>query len=97
MPGVVGLRHQHADVLADDVGRGVAEYPFGGAVEGFDDALFADDSDGVDGRIDDANAGWKGRGIWTTSGTRANFHSEGGKEAYPKVFKVQMRPDPLAH
>ena len=51
----------------------------------------------VDGRIDDANAGWKGRGIWTTSGTRANFHSEGGKEAYPKVFKVQMRPDPLAH
>ena len=37
------------------------------------------------------------RGIWTTSGTRANFHSEGGTEAYPKVFKVQMRPDPLAH
>jgi hypothetical protein len=51
----------------------------------------------VDGRIDDPAAGWKGRGVWTTSGTRANFHSEGGKEAYPKVFKVQMRPDPLAH
>ncbi|CCE09017.1 conserved exported hypothetical protein [Bradyrhizobium sp. STM 3843] len=51
----------------------------------------------VDGRIDDPAAGWKGRGIWTTSGTRANFHGEGGKEAYPKVFKVQMRPDPLAH
>jgi hypothetical protein len=51
----------------------------------------------VDGRIDDPSAGWKGRGIWTTSGTRANFHSEGGTEAYPKVFKVQMRPDPLAH
>lgn len=51
----------------------------------------------VDGRIDDPKAGWKGRGIWTTSGTRANFHSEGGKDAYPKVFKVQMRPDPLAH
>ena len=51
----------------------------------------------VDGRIDDPKAGWKGRGIWTTSGTRANFHSEGGIEAYPKVFKVQMRPDPLAH
>ena len=43
------------------------------------------------------SAGWKGRGIWTTSGTRANFHSEGGKDAYPKVFKMQMRPDPLAH
>lgn len=51
----------------------------------------------VDGRIDDPSAGWKGRGIWTTSGTRANFHGEGGKDAYPKVFKVQMRPDPLAH
>jgi hypothetical protein len=51
----------------------------------------------VDGRIDDPKAGWKGRGIWTTSGTRANFHSEGGKDAYPKVYKVQMRPDPLAH
>lgn len=51
----------------------------------------------VDGRIDDPTAGWKGRGLWTTSGTRANFHGEGGKEAYPKVFKVQMRPDPLAH
>ncbi|MGY8632039.1 carboxypeptidase regulatory-like domain-containing protein [Bradyrhizobium sp. 14AA] len=51
----------------------------------------------VDGRIDDPSTGWKGRGVWTTSGTRANFHGEGGKEAYPKVFKVQMRPDPLAH
>ena len=51
----------------------------------------------VDGRIDDPKAGWKGRGGWTTSGTRANFHGEGGKDAYPKVFKIQMRPDPLAH
>jgi hypothetical protein len=51
----------------------------------------------VDGRIDDDSKGWKGRGLWTTSGTRANFHSEGGKDAYPKVFKVQLRPNPLAH
>jgi hypothetical protein len=51
----------------------------------------------VDGRIDNAGAGWKGRAIWTTSGTRANFHGEGGTDAYPKVFKVQMRPNPLAH
>jgi hypothetical protein len=51
----------------------------------------------VDGRIDEPGSGWKGRGLWTTSGTRANFHGEGGKEAYPKVFKFQMRPDPLAH
>lgn len=54
-------------------------------------------SKNVDGRIDDPAAGWKGRGLWTTTGTRAYFHSEGGKEARPKVFKVQMRPDPLAH
>jgi hypothetical protein len=54
-------------------------------------------SKNVDGRIDDAAAGWKGRGLWTTTGTRAYFHSEGGKEARPRVFKVQMRPDPLAH
>ena len=51
----------------------------------------------VDGRIDDAGAGWKGRGLWTTSGTRANFHGEGGKDAYPKVYKIQLRPNPLAH
>ena len=54
-------------------------------------------SKNVDGRIDDPKAGWKGRGLWTTSGTRANFHSEGGKGVLPKVFKVQMRPDPLAN
>ena len=33
----------------------------------------------VDGRIDDANAGWKGRGIWATTGNRTLFHVEGGK------------------
>jgi hypothetical protein len=27
-------------------------------------------SKNVDGRIDDANAGWKGRGLWTTFGSR---------------------------
>jgi hypothetical protein len=50
----------------------------------------------VDGRIDDENAGWKGRGLWTTFGSRAVFHNEGGKEARPKVYKLQIRPDPLA-
>jgi hypothetical protein len=53
-------------------------------------------SKNADGRIDDPNAGWKGRGLWTTTGTRAYFHSEGGKDARPRVFKLQMRPDPLA-
>ena len=51
----------------------------------------------VDGRIDDPNAGWKGRALWTTSGTRAMFHSETGKGERPRVFKIQLRPDPLAH
>jgi hypothetical protein len=50
----------------------------------------------VDGRIDDDKAGWKGRALWTTSGTRANFHLEGGKENRPKAIKLQLRPDPLA-
>ena len=50
----------------------------------------------VDGRIDDEAAGWKGRGIWTTSGSRTNFHLEGGKENRPKAIKLQLRPDPLA-
>jgi hypothetical protein len=50
----------------------------------------------VDGRIDNKNAGWKGRGLWTTFGSRAVFHNEGGKEAQPKVYKLQIRPDPLA-
>jgi hypothetical protein len=51
---------------------------------------------GMDGRIDDANAGWKGRGIWTTDGTRTPFHMEGGKGTKPKVIRFQLRPDPLA-
>jgi hypothetical protein len=50
----------------------------------------------VDGRIDDDAAGWKGRGLWTTSGSRVNFHLEGGKENRPKAIKLQLRPDPLA-
>ncbi len=51
----------------------------------------------VDGRIDDPKAGWKGRGLWSTTGTRASFHNEGGVDNYPKVYKVQMRPNPLAN
>ncbi len=50
-----------------------------------------------DGRIDDANAGWKGRGIWASAGNRTPFHVEGGKGNVPKLTKIQLRPDPLAH
>ena len=50
----------------------------------------------MDGRIDDPDAGWKGRGIWTTISTRAPFHMEGGQGTTSKVIKFQLRPDPLA-
>jgi hypothetical protein len=50
----------------------------------------------VEGRIDDPNAGWKGRALWATYSTRAVFHSEGGTENRPRVVKFQVRPDPLA-
>jgi hypothetical protein len=51
----------------------------------------------ADGRIDDPNAGWKGKALWTMSGTRTVFHNEGGTQNHPKVYKVQIRPDPLAN
>jgi hypothetical protein len=51
----------------------------------------------MDGRIDDPNAGWKGRGLWTTNGNRTPFHMETGKGTTPKVVKFQVRPDPLAN
>src|SRR4030095_252350 len=62
---------------------------------------------GIDGRIDDPNAGWKGRGLWVTSGNRTPMHIEGmdapspgapGKTlSSPLVVHFQLRPDPLAH
>jgi hypothetical protein len=51
---------------------------------------------GMDGRIDDPNAGWKGKGLFSTYGTRAPFHAEGGKGNTSKVVKFQVRPNPLA-
>jgi len=51
---------------------------------------------GFDGRIDDANAGWKGKGVYSTFATRAPFHMEGGKGTTAKVIKFQVRPDPLS-
>ena len=50
----------------------------------------------LDGRIDDPNAGWKGKALWATVSTRAPFHMEGGKGTTSKVMKFQLRPDPLA-
>jgi len=51
---------------------------------------------GFDGRIDDPNAGWKGRGLWTTTGDRAPWLKEGGKGTRPLAVHFQLRPDPLA-
>jgi len=51
---------------------------------------------GFDGRIDDPKAGWKGRGLWTTSGDRAPWLKEGGKGTKPIAVHFQLRPDPLA-
>ena len=50
----------------------------------------------MDGRIDDATAGWKGRGLWATVSTRAPFHMETGKGTTSKVLHFQLRPSPLA-
>jgi hypothetical protein len=51
----------------------------------------------LDGRIDDPNAGWKGRGLWSGFSGRAVQHIEGGKGTTSKVVHFQLRPDPLAH
>jgi hypothetical protein len=51
---------------------------------------------GLDGRIDNPNGGWKGKGIYTPVSTRAPFHMEGGKGTVAKLVKFQVRPDPLA-
>ncbi len=51
---------------------------------------------GLDGRIDNAAAGWKGRGLWSTYSTRSAAHIEGGKGETSKVVHFQLRPNPLA-
>lgn len=51
---------------------------------------------GFEGRIDDKNAGWKGRGLWIPSGDRTPWLKEGGKGTRPLVVHMQMRPNPLA-
>jgi hypothetical protein len=50
----------------------------------------------LDGRIDDPNAGWKGRGLWASISTRTPYHMEGGKGTTSKAIRFQLRPDPLA-
>ncbi len=52
---------------------------------------------GLDARIDDPTAGWKGRGLWSASGDRTPWLNELGKGARPLAVHIQVRPDPLAH
>jgi hypothetical protein len=64
-------------------------YPLGFYIKGFE------------GRIDDPNAGWKGRGLWAPEGDRTPFHHESPPNASatdnrPLVVHFQVRPDPLA-
>lgn len=47
----------------------------------------------LDGRIDDPDAGWKGRGLWFNNGLDPIIHSE---VPMGYVGHVQLRPDPLA-
>ena len=54
-------------------------------------------SRGVDGRIDDPNGGWKGRGIYATYGADAAWHVEGGPVEPGNLVKFQIRPHPLAN
>jgi len=53
-------------------------------------------SRGMDGRIDDARAGWKGKALYSNYGTHFVWHIEGGKGTRGKIAKFQIRPDPLA-
>ncbi|HUF71870.1 MAG TPA: carboxypeptidase-like regulatory domain-containing protein [Gammaproteobacteria bacterium] len=51
----------------------------------------------MDGRIDDPDSGWKGRGVWANYGTHLAWHVEGGPGTKTKIVKFQFRPDPLAY
>jgi hypothetical protein len=51
---------------------------------------------GLDGRIDDPNGGWKGKGLWAANGDRTPWLIEGGKGTRPLAAHFQLRPNPLA-
>ena len=84
----IAMGNQNSSILALVNGKFVnitVPYPMG---------FFAKN---VDGRVDDPNAGWKGKSLWSTYGQRTMFHLEGGKANKPKAVRFQLRPDPLAH
>jgi len=54
---------------------------------------------GMDGRIDDVKAGWKGKGVYATYAMQPVWHQEGGEDGTsgPTTVKFQIRPNPLAY
>jgi hypothetical protein len=54
-------------------------------------------SRGMDERIDDPKAGWKGKGLWSDYAEVPLWHIEGGEGTVGKAVKFQIRPNPLAH
>ena len=52
---------------------------------------------GMDFRIDDDKAGWKGKAMHATYSSGVQWHQEGGEGEYSKEVAFQLRPDPLAH
>jgi hypothetical protein len=51
---------------------------------------------GMDFRIDDPKAGWKGREMTSTYASSTLWHQEGGEGENSKLVTFQLRPDPLA-
>jgi hypothetical protein len=51
---------------------------------------------GMDARIDDPNAGWKGAACGVRRGDRTPWLNELGKGARPLAVHIQVRPNPLA-
>jgi len=51
---------------------------------------------GVDFRIDDPKAGWKGKTLQATYASAAQWHQEDGEGSNSKIVTFQMRPNPLA-
>jgi hypothetical protein len=47
---------------------------------------------GLDGRIDDPDAGWKGRGLWVDYGNDPILHTE---TQQGQIYHVQLRNSPL--
>ena len=47
-------------------------------------------SKGLDGRIDDPDAGWKGRGVWSSYNTMAMWHTEGGKGKLSEIIAFRF-------